>query len=95
MPAQLLDVERTPLDTPQLPFRDLYAYVTRAAMPRLQAGNSLLVAVAQTNIYGSALLPGYSSTKEGIDAATRMSEADSPHSSGIVLPINGGETTGG
>ena len=42
MPAQLPDVERTPLDTPQLPFRDLYAYVTRAAMPRLQAGNSLV-----------------------------------------------------
>lgn len=47
------------------------------------------------NIYGSAPMSVFSAS-EGVNiTSTRTSEADSPSIFDIVLPINGGETTGG
>lgn len=138
---------------------NMYAYfrLTRAALPHLQAGGSIIVTSSETSIYGSALLPDYSATKGAINAFTKAlaqrlierrirvnaiapgpvwtplnpsdaglpaekvarfgssnpmgrpaqpeeiapayvflaSEADSSYVTGIVLPIMGGETSGG
>jgi NAD(P)-dependent dehydrogenase (short-subunit alcohol dehydrogenase family) len=138
---------------------NMYAYfrLTRAALPHMKAGSSIIVTSSETSLYGSALLPDYSATKGAINAFTKAlaqrliergirvnavapgpvwtplnpsdeglpadkvakfgssnpmgrpaqpeeiapayvflaSEADSSYITGIVLPVMGGETTGG
>lgn len=138
---------------------NMYAYfrLTRAALPHMRPGGSIIVTSSETSIYGSALLPDYSATKGAINAFTKAlaqrlvdrrirvnavapgpvwtplnpsdaglppekvaefgssnpmgrpaqpeeiapayvflaSEADSSYITGIVLPVMGGETTGG